>query len=312
MSVWERRVRCQIDEYVMKNPSELQVRYEKALDWIATLDRPLCETLLGATYETSSAGFEAEIESAASRGLELQESFPVEHDSAISNAIELVPKVDHVQLGNAFICGLAPSQIRWRAPMQAYGAIMHMESHCGDYDEEMWTPLCRVCGAERITQWNPVKAALQAHMSGYIERTPGEAIEVVSSNACLGWFVTTEKPEVDPRADALFQSVLDAIAVVPPTTTAVQLAKLLKPVLGKDRHGVAYLLETLGLLGVLVSPEDELGAGNWVNWCERKYGKGRNQEMLPPACHWRREHGLAAERLNHYFPRVAIPRSLRR
>lgn len=296
----------------MINPVELQSRYEKALDWIATLDRPQCETLLGATYETSSAGFEAEVESAAGAGIELQQSFPVEHDVAISTALEMVNQVALVELGDAFICGLAPDQVRWRSPMQAYGATVHIANHSGDYDEEMWTPLCRVCGSERVTQWNPVKAALQAHLSGYIDRTPGEAIDVFSSAACLGWFIKSKKPKVDGKADALFQSVLDAIAAAPPATTAVQLAKLLKPLLGKDRHGIAFLLETLGLLGILVSPEDESAAGNWVNWCERKYGKGRNQEMLPPACHWRREHGIASERMSHYFPRVAIPQDLQR
>ncbi|MCA9193323.1 MAG: hypothetical protein KDB03_16240 [Planctomycetales bacterium] len=243
-----------------------------------------------------------EVARSCSIDTDLRQSYT--HSECVSRVREVVQKCDLESLTQAFIAGLHPDRIRWRAPLQAFAACRNLPTHRVDLDKDMYTPACKVCGVEAKQEWMPVDLAFEIADCGLAGRSDKESVEPFEAAVCLEWFLSSQPPEPTKEDEKRLQQLIEIAASAPANTTAVKLVNLYTPVLGGDKYAGSYLVETLGLLGILVNPQQSGDFLVWTNWSKRAFGTGRNQEMLPPACGWRREFGLDANVLKQLFPNV--------
>lgn len=245
---------------------------------------------------------------AEAHGLNVDVRHTYSHATGVKRARDVVAMVELRAAVDAFVVGLNPDQIRWRAPLQAYAAVRQLPAHRADLDKEMFTPSCRVCAQTKETEWNPIPLAFQIAESGSVMYI--EYVRVFDAAMCLEWFLAENSPRPQ-KADWKRLSELFRIAAgVPTGTTGNKLANLLKPVLGGDKYKRQAVIETLGFLGVLINPAQPGDLQQWTNWRDRAYGGERNQETAPPACGWRRQFGVDADICASLFPDVRIPKSL--
>ncbi|MCA8986776.1 MAG: hypothetical protein KDA78_04000 [Planctomycetaceae bacterium] len=231
------------------------------------------------------------------------------HSECVKRIREVVVKCDLAALARTFVAGLNPDQIRWRAPLQAYAACKNLPLHRADFDKDMYTPPCRVCGVEARQEWKPIDHALMIAECGLSGRSDKESIEPFEAAMCLQWFLISDPPEPDQEDRKRLDQLIGIIVDAPSGTTGNQLTKMIAPAVGGNKYTCSYLVETLGFLGVLVNPRQRGDLQVWTNWRDRAYGTERNQEMLPPACGWRREFGLDEVVLQQLFPEVRIKKT---
>ncbi len=235
-------------------------------------------------------------EYAQSLGLEFQRSDRLPHDEAVDWLHDEIAKADADSIFRAFVVGLNPKQALWRAPMRAYAAYAHLPKHGYDPDTSYHERICKECGLTKFAEWKPVGLALMM-TDGSLGYSAAETIPLAESALSLNWFRTASPPAPSPADLALLESVLDALDQADPETTANGLDAVLKPMLKGDKYSRRAIIETLGLMGVLTNPRQAPDIDQWTPWEKRDFGKHKNQEIIPPACTWRRSEGVNTDRL---------------
>jgi hypothetical protein len=129
-----------------------------------------------------------------------------------------------------------------------------------------------------------------------------ETVPAFESAIALRWFRESKPSKPTKHESNLLDSVLVAIDEAPPATTANGLDSLLRPILKGDKYSRRYLVETLALMGVLRNPRQAPDIDRWTRWENRDFGKHKNQEIIPPACNWRRSDGVRIARVRELLP----------
>lgn len=205
--------------------------------------------------------------------------------------------------------GLAPDSAIWRGVLRAYAVCCKLPAHKPELDEDAYEPPCGICGQPASLEWCPVADGALLASSGLIG-VMDEAVSLLSASMCLEWFHKAAAPVVTKEDWQRVTELFKVIDGVPASTTATQLAKLLKPTIPGGDAERESLVETLGFSGLLVNPLVPGDMQEWTNWSQRPFGKGKNAEMYPPACGWRREIGVDADVFSALFPEARLPRTL--
>jgi hypothetical protein len=252
---------------------------------------------------------ENDLQTARTFGLDPQFKVTCDHDFIIRRARKAVAAIRMEDAGNAFIAGLAAESEIWRGVLRAYAVCCNLPTHKALLDEEAYDPPCGICGQPLRFEWCPVDDGASLASAGVIGIVD-EGVSLLSAAMCLEWFRGVSPPELTSGDWDRVAELFNIIDRVPASTTGTLLAKNLKSMItGSDAEREA-IVETLGFAGVLVNPLMPGDMQAWTNWNVRPFGKGKNAEMYPPSCGWRRENGVDAEVFSLLFPKAKLPKTL--
>ncbi|MCA9049408.1 MAG: hypothetical protein KDA89_11815 [Planctomycetaceae bacterium] len=252
---------------------------------------------------------EDDLQTARTYGLDPKLTVTCDHDSIIRRARKSVAAIRMEDTGIAFVAGLPAESVIWRGVLRAYAVCRSLPTHKPLLDEEAYEPPCGICGQPLRLEWCPVEDGASLASSGMIGIVD-ESVSLLSAAMCLEWFRGVSPPALTSGDWKRVSELFNIIDRVPASTTGSQLAKNLKSVIaGPDAEREA-IVETLGFAGVLVNPLMPGDMQAWTNWNVRPFGKGKNVEMYPPSCGWRREFGVDAEVFSLLFPKAKLPKTL--
>lgn len=237
-------------------------------------------------------------------GIDLKLRVKVTHDDAVNSARQNVRAVALSDAANAFVVGLNPANIRWRAILRAYAITVQVPTHKLQLKND--ESHCKVCGVPSKERVDPVSNAYFVAAMG----TCGDCEELYCAAQTLKWFSIADPPIPTTDDWKRFQQLVDVIAQSPPKSTSHAVAQLCKSVLGGDKYSRSYVMDTLGFTGVLKVAVQRGNLQKWTNWSNRAFGGHKFQEMPPPACQWRRSDGFNEAVVCELFPKVKIPEAL--
>jgi hypothetical protein len=250
-----------------------------------------------------------DVKTARNFGLDPELKVVCDHDSIVRRARKAVAAVRIEEAASAFVAGLAAESVIWRGVLRAYAVCRNLPAHKPLLDEDAYDPPCGICGQPIQIEWCPVEDGASLATAGLIG-VHDESVSLLSAAVCLEWFRGVTPPELTPSDWKRVAELFSIIDGVPASTTGTQLAKALKSMItGSDADREA-IVETLGFAGVLVNPLMPGDLQAWTNWNTRPFGKGKNAEMYPPSCGWRREYGVDAEVFSLLFPKAKLPKTL--
>ncbi len=241
----------------------------------------------------------AEVDYAQSAGY-WQDDALLPHDEIITRCLAARDALDVRQLAKGFIHGLAQNRPDWWSALASFGYVQHLRAHVGAEGE-----LSRSCGICGLSLWptdegfEPIAWQMNPQLSGIIET--GSRPSISSATASL-LFAASFPPFPEPNQDDLapLRGLLAQLEDLPAKTTAPKLAKLLKPIFGKNNDQRLNLVEALSILGILTPEGNATYFERFVSFDETQVGSPRNDTEFPARA-WQSEHGVNEAALRHWF-----------
>jgi hypothetical protein len=234
----------------------------------------------------------------------------MKHDEIIKQVRALAKKVDRNAVAGAWLAGLGTKPSPWRAPLSALAPAERVPSHSYRAFSAS-SPSCRECGAL------PVIDLDDEEMSERGEILPGD---LAQAYPVLVWFRAQPEPPRPTPADAKrLTRILKLVGELPASAREGKLNEALraeKLVLG-NKYDVRSVIETLGALGILETPEHPGFTTKWTSFGARQDRPSVRVECDPPIAFWMAGHGVNATRVAEWFgsfgvktPASSKPRAL--
>jgi len=234
----------------------------------------------------------------------------MKHDDLIKRVRALAKRIDRTAAAGAWLASLGTKPGPWRAPIAALAPAERVPAHAYRAFSASSTS-CRECGVEPVIE---LDVDATSDRSGIL---PGDLLQVYP---VLTWFRDQPEPPRPTAADARrFTRILRLVGELPATAREGQLNEALraeKLVVG-SKYVVRDVIETLGALGILETPEHPGFTTKWTSFGARQDRPSARVECDPPIAFWTAGHGVNAARVAEWFgafgvkaPASSKPRAL--
>lgn len=234
----------------------------------------------------------------------------MKHDDLIKRVRAVAKKIDRTAAAGAWLVGLGKKRSPWLAPLSALAPAERVPSHAYRAFSASSTS-CRECGAKPVIDLDDEAMSEQ---SGIL---PGD---LAQAYPVLMWFREQPEPPKPTAADTKrFTRILALVGELPATAREGKLNEALraeKLVLG-NKYDVRDVIETLGALGILETPEHPGFTTKWTSFGARQDRPSARVECDPPIAFWMAGHGVNADRVAEWFgafgvkaPASSKPRAL--
>ena len=236
----------------------------------------------------------------------------IDHAVVVRRLRALAKRISLEQVTSAFVASFSADKadfqrlsgglLNW---VQA--AYMPAHKHLGN---DARPEICRQCGHDRDETVDLGEVAHRARRGGGI---PGSLSTPTVLLARLQVFAA--HPDVTPDAQAIdvFRRLMQVIDEAPATFGESKIRKALGSarILGNSNER-SLILETLGTIGVLSTPEHRGFDRRHFDFWGRQDRPSARVETDPPICFWRAGDGVHAEAFHHLFGHLELDVPLRR
>lgn len=207
----------------------------------------------------------------------------VAHDDLVAGVISAVRQLSQQAVVDAFLASLESRRLDLRSALGSYAVARHLEPHAFVSGPPHSGYRCATCGADEVEyelNWNILN--FERFKWGGVRRDHLEYLWLD-----LRQFSRLKIPKTSPADRTSLDRLLGELEDAPPETTAAKAARSLLRSIPGNKAERAVLLDILGVLGVLETPEHRGYAEGFVRAEDRVLPPLRYVEQEYPACWWR-------------------------
>jgi len=217
------------------------------------------------------------------------------HDVVVARLRALGEALDAAPVVAAFVDSLGTAPGYWRSPLGALAAARAVPEHAhrAPGPAAAW---CAECGLTPKVPLRPL------HPRGQL--LPGD---LAAALAVLEQVPHETPPPVDPEGPGRLTRMFALVGSLPPATRESRLTAAVRAaglVVG-DRYDVGAVVETLGVCGVLDTPEHPGLARRWTSYARRQ-DRPADVEVDPPLAFWTAAHGVSSEQVAAWFGELGV------
>lgn len=232
----------------------------------------------------------------------------MEHDAIVAWAREAVRAADPAALADGFVASLGSRRLDRRSALGSYAAIRHLPAHGFTPSRRFHPSACAVCGVKAREEVDVAGlGSLRAKQDRLIRFT--DVVYAAFDVATAGELPAAPPASADDRAR--LDALIAAIAALPPTATLAALQPAIAKTFASNKRERQYVLEALGVLGVLCPPAIPSFFDAWVERDDFEHNQAAHhhaRDTAYPLQHWTGAAGVDRARLRAWFGGDPAPR----
>jgi len=223
----------------------------------------------------------------------------MKHDALVTELRRVARAIDAHAIASAFVASLPATRTSdlgpWRTALGALALGLAVPSH--RRTQTYASGACKECGLEEASTLDAFAPAR--------DRIPG-ALD--SALVVLRAAATATAPRPTKANITCLSKLLAIVGSLPPRAGESKLnaAIATSKLVGGDRYARRHVIETLGLLGILETPEYPGVATRWTSFAVRDGRGGRRTECEAPIALWTAAHGVNAAAVSRWFGHLGL------
>lgn len=221
----------------------------------------------------------------------------LDHDQIIAWGRKSASAVTSRAVVDAFVESLETRALHRRSALASMALLRHLPLHPWAASPRWHHSPCRVCG-----EYKSEAALIDLNRLSYTRHRENASVEdIVYAAFDLEVFAAEQlNEEPSPRAWELLSKILDAARSMATKDTAAKLSKAIRSLFPSNERERQQILETLGVCGILQSPDQPGFRTRWINREDRQEPDGKN-DWAYPVLWWRGSHGVCQEAVTEWF-----------
>lgn len=221
------------------------------------------------------------------------------HDEVVDRAIVAAAALTPKQAASAFAASLSTRRLDWRSTLGSLAAVQHLSRHAFVPRSVKDPGHCAVCGLQQQVALDLDGLAELRAEQRYLVRFYDVAYAVADLEAFPG----VQVPEPTPADLDLLQALLEGLRS--PGMKLGQLNAAIRVGFKSNKNQRAYILEALGVAGILCPTEVPSFETRWVSYQEREFGLSvhhfYSKDAAYPLRHWSSESRLNEQAVQRWF-----------
>lgn len=221
------------------------------------------------------------------------------HDAVVDRAVVAAAAVSRKQVAKAFAASLRSRRLDWRSALGSLAAVQHLAGHAFQPRSVKDPSHCAVCGLQQQVSIDPQAMAQLRAEQLYLVRF----YEVAYAGVDLQAFQGLQVPEPTRSDLDLLRALLDGLRS--PGMKLGQLNGAIRVGFKSNKNQRAYILEALGIAGILCPADVPSFEERWVGYQEREFDQSvrhfYSKDSAYPLRHWSRESCLNERAVDRWF-----------